>query len=66
MARIYAVEEGSGIRFLVRIECDGPGCNDSFKPGDSKMQDWEKRGMDHGIGTPKLEWDYCPLCKVRE
>lgn len=67
MSRIYATEEGSGRRFLVRVECDGPGCEESIKPHPRISESgWTRYGQDHGPGTEKLEWDYCPSCTIGE
>lgn len=58
MSRIYATEEDSGRRFLVRLECDEPGCSEKLLPGPSVSESgWVKVGeMDRGTS---LEWDYC-------
>ena len=66
MSRVYAVEEGTGRRFIVRIECDGPICCETITPrSDIAESGWVKRGIDNGSGTDRLEWDYCPMCANR-
>ena len=63
MSRVYATEDGTKRRFLVRLECDGPGCEATIKPHpEINKSGWTKRGQDNGPGTDKLEWDYCPDC----
>jgi hypothetical protein len=58
MGRVYAVEEESKRRFLLRLECDEPGCSRHTKPGD--IEGWLKRGQTDGFGN-SLEWYYCPV-----
>ena len=61
MARVYAVEEGTGKRFLVRIECDA--CDATIKPHpEISKSGWVKVGKVWGSGPTarRLEWDYCP------
>lgn len=59
MARIYATEEGTGRRFLLRLECDGPGCSESIKPHPEIAESgWMKRSQ--LVGSQVLAWDYCP------
>ncbi len=59
MSRVYAVEEGSGKRFLVRLECDKNGCTEVIKPyREIASSGWTKHGIREN-GT-SLEWDYCP------
>jgi hypothetical protein len=66
VSRVYAVEEGTGRRFLLRIECDGSGCSKSIAPRpDIAESGWVKRMQDDGPGTDKLRWDFCPDCAVR-
>ncbi len=61
MSRVYAAEEGTGRRFLARIECDAPGCEQSVRPhAEIAQSGWTKRGNDHGLGSDKYERDYCP------
>lgn len=60
MGRIYAVEEDTGQRHLVRIECDHIGCLAKMKPGDAHVMQWTKKGWDNGLGTDKFENYYCP------
>lgn len=59
MARIYATEDNTGRRILVRITCDYIGCERSVRPTSSKTG-WEKHGWDYGPGTDKVETYYCP------
>lgn len=60
MARVYAVEEETDHRFLVRIECDEPGCNASILPNpDIATNGWVKRGC-WGDGASTFESAYCP------
>jgi len=61
MGKVYAVEEGTGRRFLVRIECDDSNCDNSIKPNPQICESgWTKRGNDSGPGTQKDEYYYCP------
>ena len=60
--RIYATTD-DGRRFLYSIRCDGAGCDLEIKPNpDISRSGWMKYGQDHGPGTTRLEWDYCPDC----
>jgi len=58
MGRIYAVEEDTGHRKLVRLECDYPGCKAKMKPGDAHVAKWTKVGSSNG--TDIYENYYCP------
>jgi hypothetical protein len=62
--RVYAVEEGTQRRFLVRLECDGTGCDATIKPHpEINKSGWTKRGVYYGPGDSRnLEWDYCSDC----
>lgn len=61
MSLVYAVREDTGKRGLVEIVCDG--CSATVKPHpDIARSGWVKQGSDHGPGTDKLEWHYCPDC----
>lgn len=61
MARVYAIEEHTGRRILIRIGCNG--CDAALKPGPDVVNNgWTKVGQDSGIGTDKLEWTWCPVC----
>lgn len=59
MSRIYAVEEATDHRFLVRLECDAMGCKATIRPHPEIAQSgWRNCGvMDKGA---KYELDYCP------
>lgn len=63
MARIYATEDGTGQRFLRRIECDGSGCSASIQPHpDIAQSDWVKHGWTDSFGNSYCN-DYCPNCQ---
>jgi len=63
MSRIYATEDDTGRRCLVRLECDGPGCEATIKPHpEIAKSGWTMRGIDFGPGRDGLEWDYCEEC----
>jgi len=58
MARVYAREEDSDRRFIVRIECDKIGCSSVIKPGPQiASSGWTKRGSTF---SPSAVSDYCP------
>jgi len=59
MARVYAIEENSKKRHLIRLECDYPNCSSIIKPGDTMLKsNWTKQGI---IGTyDSFEHHYCP------
>lgn len=58
---VYATREDDGARVLVEIQCDAPGCAAKIKPRpDIAQSGWMRYGQDDGLGTTKLEWDYCP------
>lgn len=60
MARVYAREEETDRRILIRLECDHPGCAAVLKPGpDVADSGWKKTGSDKGTGTEKYESDFC-------
>lgn len=61
MSRIYATEEDSGCRFLLRIECDGNLCKASIAPNpEISKSGWRKHGVrKHDC---RFEYDYCPEC----
>jgi hypothetical protein len=54
--RIYAVREDK--KKFIALQCDR--CGIEAKP--PIPREWLKMGTDHGPGTDKLEWDYCPDC----
>jgi len=55
MSRVYATEEGTGRRFLARIECDY--CDASIKPHPNIAQSgWKRWGT--GPGFPLRAGDY--------
>jgi hypothetical protein len=57
---VYAVEEGSGKRFLVRLECDHGDCDATIKPHpEIASSGWTKRG---GRDSAGFTWEntYCP------
>jgi len=62
MAKVYAVEEGTGRRFLVRLECDA--CDATIKPHpEISSSGWMKRVQIEppgGPGSARFEWHYCP------
>ena len=59
--RNYGTIEGR--KFLHSIRCDGRGCDAEIRPNpEITTSGWMKCGTDHGPGTDKLEWDYCPDC----
>jgi len=60
MGRVYAIEEGTERRILVRIECDHPDCEQWFKPGSG--DGWTVYGVNDG--ETKLRYYYCPLHEV--
>ena len=63
MARIYATEERSGKRVLLRLECDGGDCSATIKPHpDIAQSGWVVHGQSERDGFA-LTWDYCPRCK---
>ena len=63
--RVYATTD-EGRRFLHSIRCDGPDCESEIKPNpDISQSGWVWYGQDHGPGTSRLEWDYCPECDRR-
>jgi hypothetical protein len=59
LSRIYAVEEDSGRRVLIRIECDGPMCTAKITPSpdiaQSRWVTWGCKKWD-----TKFEYAYCP------
>ena len=60
--RIYA-ELPDGKKSLYSIRCDGIGCDAELKPGPNiSSSGWMKCGTDCGLGTDKMEWDYCSSC----
>ena len=60
--RIYS-ELPDGKKFLYSIRCDGGNCGEEIKPNPNISESgWMKCGTDHGPGTDKLGWDYCPDC----
>lgn len=66
MSKIYAKIEGSEKRILLRIECDGSGCNASIKPHpEIAHSGWTKCGWDNGPGTDTFVLYYCPDCSGR-
>lgn len=66
MARIYATEDHTGHRILVRLECDGLGCKASIKPHpEIAKSGWTKRGWSYGPGTEQFVSDFCPECSAR-
>lgn len=68
MSRVYAVVEGTEYRLdpervLVRIECDGGGCEESIKPHpEIAGSGWMKTGMVDAQGRKLWEMDWCPSC----
>ncbi len=61
MSRVYAFEEGSGRRFLVRLECDRSGCDASIKPHlEIADSGWMKRGINDPRQGGRSEWHFCP------
>lgn len=63
MARIYATEDGTGNRFLRRIECDGTGCSAFIQPNpDIAKSDWVKRGWTDSLGNHYSQ-EFCPNCQ---
>jgi len=64
MAKVYAVEETSGKRILVRIECDEPSCDAKIKPHpEISKSGWIKKGVSDGSFT--TEYYYCPDCCIK-
>jgi hypothetical protein len=64
MGKIYAVEEDTGDRRLVRIECDY--CDNQTKPHSGIVwAGWEKCGWDNGPGTEKFDVCICPECVAK-
>ena len=59
MSRVYAIEEGTNKRHLIRTECDYVGCDKSIKPHpEIAKSGWTNCGI---ISTSdSLEWNYCP------
>jgi hypothetical protein len=63
VSRENVVRESDGSRILHQIRCDGVGCDDVIVPNPNiSFSGWIRRGTDRGLGTDKLEWDYCPRC----
>lgn len=63
MSRIYGIREDDGRRILLSIRCDGMGCTEEIKPNPNiSSSGWIRKGTDRGLGSDKLEWDYCPGC----
>lgn len=59
MARVYAVEEVTGRRFLAKIVCDA--CDEFILPNaDIANSGWVKCGILRGPSGDYDEWDYCP------
>lgn len=57
--RIYAIEEGTGRRRLVRIECDKDGCDAVLVPGPGVLNSgWTLGG--YRDGKEKYWFDRCP------
>lgn len=63
MGKIYATREDTKERFLVEIECDGSGCEESIKPS-SDVPGWIVYGQDTGPPDQRERWRwyYCPEC----
>jgi hypothetical protein len=62
VSRVYAVEEGTARRFLVRLECDEPCCRETITPGPYSAQSgWTKRGTLDLRTRESLEWNHCPV-----
>lgn len=59
MAAVYATEEASGDRVLVRLECDEPMCEARIAPRPTIAgSGWTKRGIiANGV---KFEYVFCP------
>ena len=60
MSRVYATEEDTGRRFLLRLECDAAGCLATIEPHPEITQSgWMRCGYRDRSGTV-FEYDYCP------
>jgi hypothetical protein len=65
MSREYVIRDSDGKKILIRIRCDGGGCDEVILPNPNiSSSGWIRRGTDRGLGTDKLEWDYCPRCST--
>lgn len=62
MGSVYAIEEDTGRKILVRIECDHPDCKQWIKPG--PVDGWTVYVVDDGNGTTKSRFYYCPLHEI--
>lgn len=60
MSREYGTRDSDGKEILIRITCDGSGCDAEIKPHPNSG--WIRKGTDNGLGSDKLEWYYCPRC----
>lgn len=59
--RVYAVEEGTGRRVFIALECDDCGARTGPDPG--AKSGWEKRGTYYNPGDSRnTEWALCPEC----
>jgi len=63
MSREYGTRDSDGKKILLQIRCDGVGCDEVIVPNPNiSSSGWVRRGTDRGLGTDKLEWDFCPGC----
>ncbi len=62
MGRVYANEEETGRRVLLRLECDEPGCPAGIKPNpDIARSGWKKHGSYDAVARQDVaEFIYCP------
>lgn len=59
MGRVYATENDSGARVLVRIECDAPMCDAKVRPHpEIATSGWVKCGVKKN--DVRFEYAYCP------
>jgi hypothetical protein len=59
MSRVYATEEDSGARVLVRLECDAAMCDAKIRPHPEIAQSGWVKSVVVRHGT-RFEYAYCP------